>query len=256
MNRFFKVRIFLPYLWLIGAFQLLSAQEAAPQKVLFVGNSYTYFWNLPQNVAAMLESRGKSWVVRQSTAGGVNLGQHWRGEKGLATGSLIDEGDFDLVVLQDHSKRAIDFPDSLQLFGQRWGKRIQQAGAQVCMYMTWARAWDPAMQEPISKGYLQLGRDLQARVAPVGQVWQKALAAKPDLVLYDEDGSHPSPLGTYLTACVFFSILTGESPVGLPHRLITEDKDGEKLYLNIQSRETAAFCQKVAWEVCEALIQK
>ena len=70
--------------------------------------------------------------------------------------------------------------------------------------------------------------------------------------LFDPDGSHPSPLGTYLNACVFFNILTGESPVGLPNRLITTDKDGEKLYLTIQSKEEAAICQKVAEQVVKA----
>ncbi|MFQ5694805.1 MAG: hypothetical protein ACE5HB_02350 [Terriglobia bacterium] len=30
------------------------------------------------------------------------------------------------------------------------------------------------------------------------------------------DGSHPNQVGSYLAACVFWAILTGESPVGLP----------------------------------------
>ncbi|MEO0877848.1 MAG: hypothetical protein AAFY48_24865, partial [Bacteroidota bacterium] len=50
-------------------------------------------------------------------------------------------------------------------------------------------------------------------------------------------------------ACVVFGALTGESPVGLPHRIVSTDQDGEKLYLNIQSKEDALFCQKVAQEV-------
>ena len=59
----------------------------------------------------------------------------------------------------------------------------------------------------------------------------------------------PSSLGTYLTACVFYGILTGQSPIGLPHRLESEDAYGEHLYLNIQSTENALFCQKVADEI-------
>ena len=34
--------------------------------------------------------------------------------------------------------------------------------------------------------------------------------------LYSGDGSHPSAVGTQLAAYVFYSSLTGESPVGLP----------------------------------------
>ncbi len=33
--------------------------------------------------------------------------------------------------------------------------------------------------------------------------------------LYVQDGSHPSPLGTYLAACIAYATVTGQSPVGL-----------------------------------------
>ena len=33
--------------------------------------------------------------------------------------------------------------------------------------------------------------------------------------LYSADGSHPSTSGSYLSACVLFAALTGDSPVGL-----------------------------------------
>ena len=77
----------------------------------------------------------------------------------------------------------------------------------------------------------------------------RARELRPDLNLYDPDQSHPSPTGTYLSACVFFGVLTGKSPVGLPDRLITMDKDGETLYLNILPPQDAKFCQEVAAEI-------
>jgi hypothetical protein len=47
----------------------LSAQEEKPLRVLFVGNSFTYFWNMPQLVQAMGASQGVSLEIRQSTVG-------------------------------------------------------------------------------------------------------------------------------------------------------------------------------------------
>lgn len=229
------------------------AQDTLPQRVLFVGNSYTYFWNLPQAVAVMAESQGVELITRQSTAGGSNLGQHWRGQKDLETISLIEEGQFDVVILQDHSKRAIEAPDSLQYFGQKLGTLAQSTGAKVYLYMTWARHWDPDMQGPIEAEYSKLATALEAELVPVGLAWQRARELRPYLPLFDPDGSHPSPTGTYLSACVFYGVLTGNSPVGLPKRLITTDKDGEKLYLNIQSQQDAQFCQEVAEEVIREL---
>ena len=45
---------------------------------------------------------------------------------------------------------------------------------------------------------------------PVGTVWA---SVKRD-ALWSKDGSHPSKVGTYLAACVFYAALFGESPEG------------------------------------------
>lgn len=240
-------------LLIVLLFLIHTALQAQTKDVLFVGNSYTYFWNLPQVVEQMATERAITLSARQSTSGGTNLGQHYRGEKGLQSLALIKSGDFDIVVLQDHSRRALDAPDSLMYYGTLLGELAKEAGAQPYVYMTWARKWDPDMQADITKAYQALAKKINARLVPVGLAWEKALQINPYLPLYDEDQSHPSSLGTYLNACVFFAVLTDQSPVGLPNRLVTTDKDGEKLYLTIQSKADALFCQKIAAEVVEAM---
>jgi hypothetical protein len=199
----------------------------------------------------MAQEKGYDLQAYQSTAGGSNLGQHWRGEKDLESRKIIKQGNFDAIIIQDHSRRALDDPDSLLIFGKKFVELIKENDARPYVYMTWARVWDPYMQAPIKKMYRELGNETGATVAPVGLAWERARQLRPDLILFDPDGSHPSPTGTYLSACVFFGVLTGDSPVGLPSRIITTDKDGEKLYLNIQSNEDALFCQKVAQEILE-----
>lgn len=231
----------------------LSAQEA-PEKVLFVGNSYTYFWNLPQTVEAMAKEQKIEMSTRQSTSGGTNWGHHWRSERNLKTLEIIKDGDFDAIILQNHSMSSINRIDSMDYYGKLLGDLIKKKGAQPYLYMTWAREWNPYMQETITKKYIELAGRLNARIIPVGPAWERARQLRPGFPLYDPDGSHPSPLGTYLTACVFYGILTNQTPVGLPHRLTTIDKNGEKLYLTIQSTQDALFCQKVAEEIINNLI--
>lgn len=228
---------------------LLSAQSVHPQKVLFVGNSYTYFWNLPQTVQAMAAEKKLQLITRQSTAGGAHWGHHWRGERELETLQVIENGDFDAVVLQNHSLSTIERLDSMQFFGAKLAERIKNKQADIYLYMTWAREWNPYMQEKITEGYRKLAKQLKASIVPVGPAWERARQLRPGFPLYDPDGSHPSAMGTYLTACVFFGVLTQQSPVGLPNRLISQDKDGEKLYLTIQKAEDVAFCQRVAEEI-------
>lgn len=242
---------------LVIAFTFVStcifAQSKPIKKVLFVGNSYTYFWNLPQLVNAMAESRNLDFEARQSTHGGVNLGMHWRGEHDLESKEKIKEGTYDVVVLQDHSLRAIEYPDSLQYFGDLFCEYTKAVGARPCVYLTWARAYNPSTQDEISRQYMQLAAKNSTLVAPVGEAWALALKERPDLRLFEKDESHPSPLGSYLTACVFFSVLTEQSPLGLPHQLTTIDQNGDKLFLVLIDKEEAAFCQKIAKTIVQQL---
>lgn len=248
--KFFKV--FLLFIIIQSPINL-TAQEA-PKKVLFVGNSYTYFWNLPQTVEAMANEQKIDMSARQSTSGGTHWGHHWRGERNLKTIEKITKGDFDAIILQNHSMSTINRIDSMLHFGKLLGNLIKKKGAQPYLYMTWAREWNPYMQETITKEYIALAEKLNARIVPVGPAWERARQLRPGLPLYDSDGSHPSPLGTYLTACVFYGILTNETPVGLPNRLTAIDKNGEKLYLTIQSANDALFCQKVAEEIINKFV--
>ena len=222
-----------------------SALSQDTLKVLFVGNSYTYFWNLPQVVEAMAESRNFPLITRQSTAGGANLGHHSRGARNLNTVSMVDSGDWDHVILQDHSLRAIQAPDSLHYYVNWWNQRIQNSGDTTHLYMTWARNFNPLMILTIAEEYESVGNDLSIPVVPIGRIWDSAKRLRPEIDLYDPDGSHPSPLGTYLTACAFFSHLSGQSSVGFPARLVSTDQNGEKLYLTIVPPSDAAFCQDV-----------
>lgn len=226
--------------------QTLFSQDTISLDVLFVGNSYTYFWNLPQTVAAMSKDSDVKLITRQSTSGGANLSQHWHYKKSLKTRDKINANEFDVVILQDHSMRALRDPDSLHFYGKLFDKLIKESGAKTYLYMTWSRSWDPFMIEEISSQYERLAQEIGAVLVPVGLAWDMSRKLRPDLDLYDVDQTHPSPEGTYLTACMFYGILTDNSPVGLPERITMRDADGELLYLNIQSEENALFLQKVA----------
>lgn len=243
MKHFYKILLII---FLLSFHGELAAQSKESKKVLFVGNSYTYFWNLPQTVEAMCNEKGLTYTCDQSTAGGANLGQHWRSAKGLHTLKKLDAKTYDFVVIQDHSMRAIKDPDSLHIYGEKFANLIKNKHGEILLYMTWSRKWDPFMIDQIAKQYRLLGESIGATVVPVGEAWKLSNELRPSLDLYDVDQTHPSPEGTYLNACMFYGMMTGESPVGLPHRVTAKDAKGEKLYLNIQSKENALFLQKVA----------
>jgi hypothetical protein len=75
---------------------------------------------------------------------------------------------------------------------------------------------------------------------PVGLAWQRFLSKHDEPVLHDQDQSHPTLAGSYLAACVFFSVLFKESPVGI-------DAGVEGL-----SKDSSALLQKAAWQICKS----
>lgn len=227
------------------AFSQVKAQRDT-LNVLFLGNSYTYFWNMPQTVEAIsAQTDGVYIKARQSTAGGATWKQHWEGEKGLKSREMIESSKWDVVILQNHSTSTIDNPDQFAQYGAQFVELVRANGAQPLLYMTWARAYNPMMKDQISRGYDRLAKEQKVKAVPIGLIWQLALQMRPGLPLYDPDGSHPSPVGAYLTAIAFYSALSGKGTEALPARIKTVDRNGETLYLSIMSKENADFMQDV-----------
>jgi hypothetical protein len=71
------------------------------------------------------------------------------------------------------------------------------------------------MQAVLDRGDMQASVQTGAAVIPVGEAWQRALAEGLPAPLWQDDGSHPAPAGTYLAACVAYETVFGQSPVGL-----------------------------------------
>ncbi|WP_036379656.1 hypothetical protein [Muricauda sp. MAR_2010_75] len=227
----------------------LNAQEKKETvKILFVGNSFTYFWNMPQLVSAMAETQGVSIAAYQSTVGGSNLEQHWKREKGTKTRELLEEKEWDFVVFGDHSLSTIEAPERFREYGAKFAELVRSKGAEPIFYMTWAYKSNPLMQEAITKGYMDLATKLNAKVLPVGPVYMRARELRPDLEFYFDD-KHPSPDGTYLIALTITKMLTGESVNTIPDRLTTLDINDEKLYLCFVLPPTGDFLRQLVEEM-------
>jgi hypothetical protein len=63
------------------------------------------------------------------------------------------------------------------------------------------------------------------------------------------DSKHPSPVGTYLAACVFYRLFTGDSPLGLSRRYKRKDERGKKIFLGMIEKSSAIKCQKIVDEI-------
>ena len=221
-------------------------------KVLFVGNSYTYYENLPQIISIISDSMSTKIMTKKSVSGGSRLSDHWYSRKGLKTKELIKNGDFDIVVLQEQSMGALKQVDSLKKYMGLFSDYIRNAGATPYMYQTWAREKTPNKQLLINIVFKQVALENNSVVVPVGEAWQMAKKRKTGIVLYDSDGSHPARLGTFLTACVFVEKLLGHLPENMAAEYVIKDLYGEDIRLMYIDPPMLEFCKNIVSEVVAA----
>jgi len=205
---------------------LTSAAFASdPQRVLFIGNSYTGVNKLPEVFLEVVKSSGRpAPVVKSSTPGGRTLKQHL-----AIAGSmkLVDEGNWDVVVLQGQSQEPAiaetdetvrkEFQESAAELCRR--VRAKSPKVKICFYETWARHadyWKAAkkgpdvganpkeMQTRLRKWYGVVAQDNGATLVPCGDAWELNYASSAPVRLHTSDHSHPEFVGTYLNALIFF----------------------------------------------------
>jgi hypothetical protein len=260
-----------PALLLLAALSAPSAPitpAEEPVRVLFVGNSYTYFNNLPALVRAMAEARGQVLETEMVAPGGWRLEDHF--EKGEAR-ALLRDWPWDHVVLQEQSTLGTNlFVDGLariagdEVFhpwAEKWVEEITSAKAKPVFYLTWARKASPEDQATLTRSVLRVANPAHAAVAPAGPAFALVRAARPELELFIEDGSHPSPAGSYLAACTIYATVFGASPVGLPAKLsgppVDLDtelvRDGEVAVLVDLGADDARVLQESAWRAIQEL---
>jgi hypothetical protein len=210
--------------------------------VLFLGNSHTYLHYMPRMIVGLVKAtdRGIGLQAEQSTGEGASLEWHWNSDVSCRK---ISSRKWDYVVLQDRSGGPLEEPDSFQKYAGLLDTEIKKAGAKTIFYLTWANLSRPETQTLLTESYRSVAAQLGAVVAPVGAAWAKAQRLSADLVLHHKDGRHASPQGAYLTACVFYCVLTGISAEGLPATIFIEGKRRPD-----QDEVQALILQKVAWE--------
>ncbi len=189
-----------------------------PLRVLFVGNSYTNANDLPDVVRQLgAATPGASIEVEVHAVGGAFLYQHLP----VVTARLA-QGGLDRVVLQGQSLEAVPSltESNFALAARPFSDLLRSAGVPGVWYATWARregdgvyatirGGPEEMASVIDRTYQMAAEVNGDKTARVGIAWQLALAELPGVVLHHSDGSHPSPAGTLLAACVIFEALTG-----------------------------------------------
>lgn len=221
-----------------------KTNKSEPLRVLFIGNSFTYFCNTPEIFGLFCKSRKIPVEIESSTPGGYGLAQHAKNER---TQQLLSQK-WDWVILQAQSVEPVYRKSEVLHWGKHLIKQAMDNGAQVLLFNTWGyrqpttKEFDVDMHNKICQTYCELALATKCKLAPCGPAWKIVNEKYPQLDLYNKGDSncHPSLQGAYLNACIFFTIITGKSPRNLP-----ELRDRKNPQLAVTAKK-ALILQKVA----------
>ena len=195
--------------------------QAKVYRVLFIGNSYTAYNDLPNTFAQLCTSQGDSVTVNSNLLGSASFNIQ---STNAATLLLLQQGNWDFVVLQGQSQEPSFSPSQVQAQTYPYAKTLDSLAktyspcAEVFYYMTWGRKNGDAsncanyppictyagMQQRLRESYQEMALNNASSTAPVGIVWQKVRNTDTTITLYNPDESHPSVQGTYVAACTFY----------------------------------------------------
>ena len=199
-------------------------------QVLFIGNSFTYFNDMPYTFLNMAKTVDPESRVESIAYGGYTLSQYCdeETEVGRLVISKIVSYEWDYIVLQEQSLLPCTNEAEFVNAVKRLSQIVSQIGAKVILYQTWAYADNTDKLESTGMTYSEMALKLKnaydkaaslsgATVAPVGDMFAKINNSDHITRLINaNDGYHPSSTGSYLAACVIFRTITGKSTIGLP----------------------------------------
>lgn len=233
-------------------------------RVLFVGNSYTFQNSLPPMVEAFAQALAPQSPLDTESVLTAGATLRWHLTQGTAP-QRIQEGGWTYVVIQEQSllgglsidgnvyladPEPLFFPAARQIAAQ-----ITAVGAKPLFFMTWSRKANLSAQGHLTHAYASIAKELGAALAPVGVAWERVRRERPELELYDVDGSHPGPAGTYLSACVLFASIFQKGCTGAPGTLAGAPWAGSffdssrSVTLVSLPEDTARYLQRVGTEV-------
>ena len=204
----------------------VELDKSKPYKILFIGNSYTYYNNMPARYfGEIMQAAGYKVKIMSLTKGGWTLlnSSNARDELGSKVDSILKNQEFDFVVLQEQSMTPAVNIGSFYNAVKRLDNKIRESGATPVLYATWGRKQGSGdltaygltaetMTWKLAAAYEHMGETHDIPVAHVGLAFWDIIQNNRRITLHDPDMSHPNAAGSYLAALTLFARITGIDP--------------------------------------------
>ena len=190
---------------------------SATTRILFVGNSLTYFNDLPDMVKALADSAGIAGVqTAQVAKPDYSLEDHWG--DGQAR-NVIGKGGWHFVVMQQGPSAVLANRANLRQWAATFADLIVSKAGVPAMYQVWPDQANFSDFDASAESYRLAAQDINGLFLAAGNAWRAAWARDAALPLYGPDGFHPSVSGSYVAALTIFGGVFHRSVVGLPRGL-------------------------------------
>ena len=184
-------------------------QPSNGERVLFVGNSLTYFHDLPSMVCRLAAREQKPLACTMIAYGNTSLRDHL--DLGEASAAIATRS-YTLVVLQQGTSALDDSRAELIASATTFASLIRAAGARPALYGVWPQSNRQFDFQRTIDSYRLAAEATNAQFFSVGAAWLRVMAADPTIRLYGIDGLHPTRAAAYLAALVIYRGLSGELP--------------------------------------------
>jgi hypothetical protein len=185
--------------------------------VLLVGNSRTYYNNMPGMIRAIADSASspQKYQITMRAVPAGNLQNSWDDPK---VQTLLSER-WDKVLFQASSAGHADNKqrDAFLISGKKLISAAKANSPSAAMIVNWIYGSTPERQIPESMrrqyfdmvqfDHKSLARQTGADLVNVGYTWENVMSKKPGFSLYT-DGNHPSIQGSYLSALMIYAYLS------------------------------------------------
>ena len=204
--------------------------------ILFIGNSYTFYNDMPEMFEKLANDNGKNVTVYSVTKGGRKLVDYEvSDEETEKLQSVLDARRYDVCIIQEQSILPASDYDAFIRGLDGVIKKVKDRADRLVLYATWGRKHGSAvldqhnwttssMTELLSHSYFKAAEYFGTDVSAVGESFLKVTKMSPDTELYNADLSHPSYDGSCLAALTHYYTLFGEFPENCDTLLIDSAK--------------------------------
>lgn len=197
-------------------------------KILFIGNSHTYYNDMPEMFKSLANADGINCEVSSITASSYKLSKFAdkSNEYGKQVYDALTNASWDYVVLQENREILVENVHKAEKAVKTLSSLVKNAGAKMIIYATQPNnigstftvnstslyLTDLQIEQILTRNNFKIANEYNGLVATSGTNFMRVLQDYPEISMYKSDNLHPTVAGSYLAACTIYHTVFNQSP--------------------------------------------